>query len=242
MKKLFLLPVLFLAIACFFNAYSQTYQLSGWLASFNTIKTGKKTSVHFDAQLRSSDELEKVQTILLRPGLNYHIASNKIATLGYALIKNRIVLRNFDELVAEHRIWEQFIYTHKIKSVGITHRFRMEQRFIKKLTQEPTDFIYRDDIFAQRLRYFVRAIIPMTSRKPFTRGPFISVQNELFLNITNKSALNDHVFDQNRLMAGIGFRFVPQVDFELGFLQQKIKGKTSNTVNQVCQIASYLRL
>jgi hypothetical protein len=242
MKKLILLPVLLLITAFLLQAYSQTYQLSGWLASFNTIKTGKKTSIHFDAQLRSSDELEKIQTILLRPGLNYHIAANKIATFGYALIENRVVLRNYDELVAEHRLWEQFIYTHKIKSFAITHRFRFEQRFIKKLTQEPTDFIYRDNIFAQRLRYFVRAIIPMTSRKPFNRGPFLSVQNEMFFNITNKSVLNDHVFDQNRLMGGIGFRSVAQLDFELGFLQQRIKGRNANTVNHVIQLASYIRL
>jgi hypothetical protein len=242
MKKVFLLPVFFLATAFLFNAHSQTYQFSGWLASFNTIKTSKKTSIHFDAQLRSSDEIEKLQTILLRPGLNYHIASNKIATLGYALIANRVVLRNYDELVTEHRLWEQFIYTHKIKSFVITHRFRVEQRFIKKLTQAPTDFIYRDNIFAQRFRYFVRAIIPMTSIKPFSRGPFISVQNELFFNITNKAALNDHLFDQNRLLAGLGFRFRPQFDMELGFLQQKIKGRNANMVNQVFQVASYLRL
>ena len=61
-------------------------QHSGWLASFNTFSLNNKWSIHFDAQVRSTDELEHVQTLLLRPGVNYHINKKISVTAGYGLL------------------------------------------------------------------------------------------------------------------------------------------------------------
>jgi hypothetical protein len=119
--------VLILISVAFNSSHAQT-QFSGWLASFNTFKVAKKTSIHFDAQLRSSDELQHVQTILLRTGLNFHVNKQLILTGGYAFIDNRRTIGNVTGNVVEHRIWEQALYNHKLQSIMVSHRLRLEQR------------------------------------------------------------------------------------------------------------------
>ena len=102
----------FVFILCpgsFFLTVNAQSQFSGWLASFNTFKTGKKTSIHADVQWRSSDELKHTQTLLLRSGLNVHLNKQFIVTGGYAFIHNRRVVNNVSGYAPEHRIWEQLI-------------------------------------------------------------------------------------------------------------------------------------
>ncbi len=107
MKKIFLTIASAIYSCSFLNAQSQ---FSGWLASFNTFKTGKKTSIHADIQWRSSDELKHTQTLLLRSGLNFHVSKKITATAGYAFIHNRRVISGISGYAPEHRIWEQLVY------------------------------------------------------------------------------------------------------------------------------------
>ncbi|MDQ3843897.1 MAG: DUF2490 domain-containing protein, partial [Bacteroidota bacterium] len=62
MNKSFLIVVTSMAIS--FIARAQIQQ-SGWLAFFNTIRVNDRFSLHLDVQLRSTDKLEQVQTLLI---------------------------------------------------------------------------------------------------------------------------------------------------------------------------------
>ncbi|RYD71901.1 MAG: DUF2490 domain-containing protein, partial [Sphingobacteriales bacterium] len=124
--------ILFVTLFTFNFCTTAQTQTSGWLATFNTVKVGKKTSIHSDFQWRSADELKYTQTLLLRTGLNYHLNKKTTITAGYAFIHNYRNMGGVDGYVPEHRIWEQFIYSHKLNKVSISHRFRLEQRFLSK--------------------------------------------------------------------------------------------------------------
>jgi hypothetical protein len=238
-KKIQVLIFILLFYSCLFGQK----QFSGWLASFNTLKTGKKTSLHFDMQLRTNDEWKQLQTVLLRPGLNYHFAKNKIVTVGYALIENRSSLRGLSKFLGEHRTWEQFIFNHKIKTISTTQRFRIEQRFIKKLALSPNDVVITENYFSQRFRYFIRNIILLNKKQKSEKGFFAALQNETFVNITGKNAVNREFFDQNRLYLAIGYRINKQWDAETGYMNQYINGvNTSFVKNHILQFAVYKRL
>ena len=72
---------------------------------------------------------------------------------------------------------------------------------------------------------------------------FGAVQNELFLNFGDKSAVNGKTFDQNRAYAAVGYRFCPEFDLEAGYLNQYVTQRNDNFVNaHVLQVAAYLRL
>jgi len=92
------------------------------------------------------------------------------------------------------------------------------------------------------LRYFIRGIIPFTKQPEFSRGLFLALQNEVFLNTGNKTAVNGKIFDQNRLYAAIGYRLPGKIDIEAGYMNQYTVTPASFINNHIAQIAVYKRL
>ena len=224
-----------LIIVCFLFAQvsAQTvHENTGWLASFNSYRLSTSWGLHFDAQVRSGNDWENVRNLLLRPGVTYFFNKKSNATLGYAYVETFNVAPK--STLTEHRIWEQYIYNAKIGRASLQNRLRLEQRFIERQTE---------DVFSQRLRYFVRSIIPLVKQKEaFSKGFFVAVQDEVFFNIQNKKKINNSVFDQNRLYAAVGYRLSPKVDIETGFMNQYINGITTDVSNNIIQFAFYTRL
>jgi Protein of unknown function (DUF2490) len=229
--------ILFLIIASAYSTISsaQTIQEnSGWLALFNSYKFSKHFSLTSDVQFRSADDWGYIKTILIRSGLTYQFNPKNNVTAGYAYIGNYNKLPEPSKnSLTENRIWEQYINTMKFGQVSLQNRLRLEQRFIEQQNQ---------DVFAQRLRYFVRLIIPLTKQESgFKQGPFAAVQNEIFFNVQNKDKTNNSFFDQNRAYAAIGYRFSPKVDLEAGYVNQYTDGAISDVSNNIIQLALYTR-
>ncbi|MCH5598605.1 DUF2490 domain-containing protein [Niabella ginsengisoli] len=188
---------------CIYNyANAQTnHEQSGWFFFLNSTKFNEKWGLHFDLQVRSHDDWDGIRSILVRPGLTYFIKPNQNATVGYLFTSTFTRTDGTpNTTLIEHRVWEQYIISHKAFTGNLSHRFRLEQRFIEK----PSG----DAVFAQRLRYFFRHVQPLThTESGFTKGPFAALQNEVFANIHNKENTNNHFFDQNRAYIALGYRF-----------------------------------
>lgn len=231
MRKVLLIGLVTLCFTTTLSAQT-TRENSGWFFFLNSTKLNDKWGLHLDVQVRSHDEWTKVKNVLVRPGLTYFINPNQNVTAGYLLATTS--LANDDKTIAEHRIWEQYIISHKLFTGNLSHRFRLEQRFIGRADDSK--------IFAQRFRYFFRDLQPLVKTEgPFTKGPFIAVQNELFFNIQNKDELNGNVFDQNRAYIAAGARFSKKFDAELGYMNQFQKGVSTNVSNHILQLAIYTR-
>ncbi|TSD67836.1 DUF2490 domain-containing protein [Inquilinus sp. KBS0705] len=217
--------------------FAQENQFSGWAALFHTQRFSPKWGASFDAQFRSANHYDYLRNILLRPSVNYYFSKNKIGALGYAYIATNGRAGEVKTFRPESRIWEQFIINHKIgASSTLQHRFRLEQRFLGNSAAAKNDHY-----FSQRLRYFARAVLPFKSDSVFTKGPFIGLQNEVFVNVQNKDKVNKHFFDQNRAYVAFGYRLHKKVDVEFGYLNQYIKGAETYTVNHILQTAIYTR-
>jgi hypothetical protein len=242
MKNVFISLLFILAGTAFNSPFAQS-QFTGWIASFNTFKSGKQTSIHADVQWRSSDEFKHTQTFLLRSGLNIHLSKQLIVTGGYAFIHNRRVMGDVSGYAPEHRIWEQLLFNHKLKSIFVSHRFRLEQRFISQTTVQDNQLVIDGSVYANRLRYFLRNVIPFQQQKTFARGMFAALQNEVFVNVGNTNNVNGKFFDQNRFYLALGYRLRPSIDLETGYLNQYVSGRNGAFVNNhAWQVASYLRL
>jgi hypothetical protein len=240
MKKFaFLTVILWVNDAC-----SQLSTNTGWLASFNTFHVAKKWSLHLDVQFRTTDDWEQLQTLLVRPGLNWHVRPNQVITLGYAFIPNRFSIGTENALVAEHRMWQQFIVNQKLRRSSLQHRFRLEERFIPKVALQQGEITNSGTKFSTRLRYFARAVVPISGEGPFKKGAFVALQNELFVNTTNLSNVNGMIYDQNRLYGAIGYRAASNFDMELGYMWQNVNraSPVADIDNHIIQLATYLRL
>ena len=219
-------------------AIAQTqHQSTGWLFLMNNTKISKRWGTHLDVQLRSSDQFSLLRNFMFRPGLTYFINDKSDVTLGYLLnetFSGQDMIGTRNNTLTEHRIWQQYIYKHKISTVNVSHRLRLEQRFMEQNAGQ--------DLFAQRFRYFFRMILPLEKGKQdFDKGPFAALQNELFFNVQNKGKLNGSVFDQNRAYLAAGYRFSKKMDLEVGYLNQAVKGLRQNSMNHAVQLALYTR-
>ncbi len=236
--------LLWIGFGCTIAASAQQVTHSAWLASFNTIGLKGKWSLHLDVQLRSTDDVEQLQTFLFRPGLNYATRKNQVATMGYAWIPNRYTQPADNALLAEHRLWQQYIINQPIPSSVIQHRFRFEERFVPKPVIKNGNMEADGYAFSTRFRYFARTVLPL--KKPagsFTKGWFGALQNEIFLNVTGSKKVNGKVFDQNRLYGAFGYRLAKGFDVEIGYLWQYVERRSGlqDISNQVGQVAFYWR-
>ncbi|MES1159476.1 MAG: DUF2490 domain-containing protein [Bacteroidota bacterium] len=266
-----LLPIIFVLL--FRTANAQT-QFAGWLGTFQNYKLTDKTGIYFDGQLRTTGQWQQVHSLLLRPGLNIYFNPALTGTVGYAYIHQQRMASGVTGYIPEHRIWEQLMYTHRINrphaahAASLTHRLRLEQRWLPKVHAEEGHLVRNGHAHAGRLRYFARGVLPLTgsrhsdngtladpqghgssasagsgSAAPFTQGFFAAIQNEIFTNISGSSVVNGKFFDQNRAYFAVGYRCSRQFDVELGYMNQYISGTGSNsTNNHILQMATYLRL
>lgn len=181
----------------------------GWLAFSHEQELSKKWKLLGDVQFRSAKNMEYLETILLRPGISYSFSETFSAALGYAYLGNwekEGAEKSFDK---EHRSWQQVQKESKAGRIELTNRLRLEQRFVEGSSSYD---------FSQRLRYYLRAQMPLRKSSEFTRGWFLGVQDEVFVNVQNKEKVNGRFFDQNRAFFSVGFRFLKAFDLEAGYL------------------------
>jgi hypothetical protein len=259
-------------------ATAQT-QFAGWVGTFQNYKLSPTFGFYFDAQFRSTDQMKKMNALLLRPGINLYISPRLTGTVGYAFIPQQRFNSGVEGYLPEHRVWEQLMYTHPVKMLigtrhsvahsgagsvvhhraipTLMHRLRLEQRYLPKHHPEGDQLVRDGHREAHRLRYFFRGIIPLSPQPDgtvmagagpaksavFTKGFFAAVQNEIFFNLGDRSAVNGKFFDQNRAYLAAGYRLSKEFDMELGYMNQYISGAgTNSTNNHIVQLATYLRL
>ena len=243
MKHLKNLTGLIIVLSLFTNSHAQTANFASWLATFHTYKVSKKIDVVFDGHLRSGKQVKHISTILLRPGLSYRFNKSVSVAAGYALADARREVGELSKLIPEHRLWQHVILRHKIISASTLHRIRLEQRFLPRVVSRNGSLTHDGYNYANRLRYFTRTVIPLVKKGQFVQGMYGSIQNEVFLNFGNKSAVNKRIFDQNRLCGAVGYRFSRNLDAEAGYLNQYMTGARGNvTNNHILQLATYVNL
>ena len=180
--------------------------LGNWLMYFGTHKLNDKLSLHYETQLRNYKVTSNFNQLLPRVGINYKIDDNAVVTAGYALIPTQSEFNDGwnESMSVENRIWQQFILRNKVNNIKLRHRYRLEQRWIKK--DNFTDF-------KNRARYMISAKIPLSKKEDFPL--FLSVYDEIFLNIS------DTPFDQNRLFGALGVQVNKSLNVQLGYLRHR---------------------
>ncbi|MET4080666.1 hypothetical protein ABIB40_000610 [Pedobacter sp. UYP30] len=222
-----------LAVCCVmmpFGLFAQTKsENSGWFSLSNSIKLNDKITAFADAQLRTENNWTFLKQVEVTTGLNYRFLPNQEIGFGGVLTNTRksqiVHLKENDR-----RLFEQYTLKHSLWTAAVTHRFRLEQRFIETITDH--------NFFAQRLRYRFKAQQPLSNQQvKFSSGFYALVQDEVLLNIQNKEKLNNHFLDQNRLLLALGYRVSKNLDVDLGYLNDFSIGTNSDKDTHVLQLA-----
>lgn len=200
-----------------FFVHGQDSSFGNWLIYIGSKKLDQKWNLHHEVQYRNYDAVGDLEQLLLRTGigLNFNESKNNVL-LGYGYILSENYTANASDKVSvnEHRIFQQFISKQKIGAVGLSHRYRFEQRFV-------------ESDFKLRFRYFLSLNVPLYKKENESPGFYLSAYNEIFLN--TKSA----IFDRNRLYAGIGYHLNKNIRLEAGYMNQFFETSGRDQLNLI---------
>ena len=216
MKNLFFLVIL---LSTILNSNAQNEitgedELGSWFMYFGTNKIAEKWSIHTEAQFRYYETASNFNQLLLRTGINYHINSDAIATLGYGFIETDPSFTEYDifasdilisnNSISEHRLFEQFILKNKVWEFKFEHRYRLEQRFVQNNYSGVSNTLHR-------ARYRLQLTVPLTDVF------FLNFYDEIFINLQNEA------FGQNRLYAAVGVNITDNLSMQFGYLKNHFK-------------------
>lgn len=196
-----------------YNAWNN----NAWLMYFGNHKVADKFGLHIEAQIRRNDILKNWQQLLLRTGIEYYMPSARL-TLGYGFIETY----GYGEFPVanafpEHRIWQQALLSNPIGAFKLTHRYRLEQRFIGSSATGQ----FANGRYENRFRYMLR-INRALKGSEIERGKFyFSLYNEIFVNFGKEVGYN--LFDQNRAYGAIGYHLGKIGRVELGYMYQLLQ-------------------
>lgn len=220
------------------HAQGQTsnHRYGQWLMYFGDNRINDKIGIHTEAQFRDYLLTESNEQLLLRTGLNWYLDPSVMLTAGYGYIYTEPQgASNEGVTTREHRIWQQMIFRQHARSVFLEHRYRLEQRFIDNLSTG-------EEVLAHRIRYRLFVSVPLTFISKKMDRYFLAGYNELFVHLGRRNPAQ--YFDRNRLYFALGYRVNPNLNFQLGYLNQVISlpGTDVPEVNHNLQVSVFFNV
>ncbi len=189
---------------------------NAWLMYFSDAQLSERWGVHTEAQWRRAELGQQPLQHFVRFGANYYTRHNLLLTAGYAYALT-FPYGDFPaaETFPEHRVYEQLLLKSTHGPVQVAHRFRLEQRWLRRPLQ-------REFTYLNRARYQVRAAValhrPAAGIGP--RTPYLAVSDEVLVNFGHNVARN--IFDQNRAYVALGYQFNQALALEASYLHQLV--------------------
>ena len=162
-----------------------------------------------------------------RPWIHYQMNENvrfSLSPLGFwESYTGSVEGKGKNYVLPEFRICPQITLTNKLfNRVVIDQRYRYEFRYLGTKVQttkaEFTDYSYGTDFpdagRKMRMRYFVRAIVPINHKTLEKNTFYVIAWNEVFLGL-GKNTANDKIWDQNRMFCLLGYK--PNTSFPMRF-------------------------
>lgn len=179
--------------------YTNENVSGSWLVISGQNKIHEKWSVPVIGILRHNAMFETYGFSFVRTGLSYRLNTASTFTGGMAYLDSR----NRDELqevetVSQFWLYGEYDLTSKFKKSSLSHRWRLENRWITN--DQETDF-------NQRLRYRLQYV------RPLHKNTYIKAFNESFFN------LEEPIFNQNRFFVGVGQTLSPAIKVDIGYFK-----------------------
>lgn len=224
MKKVFILACLLLVGKLQAQVRQPTYNNIAWGCYFGDHTIAEKWSIHTEYQWRRTAFGGSAQQSLARVGVNYQLHPKVMLTVGYGLIHtysygdlpiSRLNSVGKAQIFPEHRIYQDVLVTDKIEKLDISHRFRLEQRYMGLFYDAENNRMAGKWKLFNRFRYRVRLAYPITE-KWYAHG-----YEEIFIGFGKDVGYN--IFDQNRINLGFGYKFNKQAKIEAGYFSQIVQ-------------------
>jgi hypothetical protein len=193
------------------------YNNINWVQLFITKSINKKTDWLVEYQWRRTNGLKYWQQGLFRTAIQYKPNSNVAVAAGYTQAET---FPYGDYPIAsngtfpEHRLFQQVLLRQSFSKLSISHRFRIEQRFIGRV-KAGTDREIEKWLFSNRFRYMLKL------QYPFNKNFYGWCGDELIVSAGKNVGVN--IFDQNRMHLNLGYKINSKISVELGYINQTLQ-------------------
>lgn len=201
-----------------------------WVAYTGQYKLTEKFGAHLEVQWRGDANFEQNRQNLFRIGGMYYLNNQTTLSAGYGLIKT--YKSSLNEFFTENRAWEQIQYNHNWNENKntMTHRFRLEQRFVDNIVLNSDDIVIIEATnYQNRLRYLNRNLLHLFNFNDDRNKAYAILQDELFFNLGDNK-VNANFFDQNRFFLGFGINYENTIRLEIGYLNHLVTPRTGNDI------------
>ena len=205
--------ILFIILTFQSSLFSQNLSedfLGSWYTYGSNHRLNERFSLSPYGELRFYEASSNYNLIFVSLRGNYHVDAKSSLGLGYAYLDIDTVFE-FDKApnVHENRLFEQYVLKHNWSKIKVTHRGRLEQRFLNFRTRNETQ---------HRFRYRI------SLKYDFNKTLFAVISEEPFVNF------QDQAFHENRFYVGFGINFSKHAQFSIGYLKQNIRKNNLNRI------------
>lgn len=195
-----------------------------WFQYYNKWKFAEKITCLSDGSFRMKDCFTETSLMLLRAGCAYSVTKNIAISGGPA-----ITLSYFNNQLSrmEIRGWQEFNFSPEYNSVTLGNRFRLEERYFKKIRSNEIQPNYN---FNYRLRYRFLLSLPLDRDKFGEKRFSLNVGDEIFINFGREIIYN--TFDSNRIIAGLNYQLNKSCSIALTYVNQFSQSKARNNFEE----------
>jgi hypothetical protein len=188
-------------------------QTGAWYMYFwNTTLENSRFGFQGDVQHRNWDIGGDLEQLLIRGGGTWQPeGSRNRYTLGYAHITSGVFGASGAKS-REDRLYQEALIPQTLgRKVYLTHRFRLEQRWVD------------NQDFRNRARYFFGLNYPFNQDTLGRGAIYLAFYNELFVNLERDIGEGRRVdyFDRNRLYLAAGWSATDRMRLQFGYMHQQ---------------------
>ena len=228
------------ALASQTTPWISRHQNAQWLGAFVDQPLRARWSLWFDGQWRRLDLGQQPQQLLIRPGVQFTLANGVRLGAGYGFVATAphgaLPIAN---PTREHRSWQQLSLTQKAGALTISHRYRLEQRWLTAVLPdtprgEPAS---APTTYANRTRYLGRVQGPLVGLQLRRRPLQAFVWDEVLMPIGGGGARLQ--VTQNRAAIGIGLPLDARQRVEIGYMNlwNAFAARRANEVNHTLTLS-----
>ena len=212
MRKMIALALFTIMLSTTSHSQVNDKETGAWYMYFwNTEFKESGFGIQGDFQLRKWNIFGDLEQLLLRSGFTYSPKNANVKfTLGYGNITSG-AYGDANATTSESRIYQEILMPHTVgERFHLKHRIRYEQRFVE------------NQDFRTRYRYALFMNVPFNKKKVEKGAFYLALYDEIFINgqrdIGNGNTTE--IYDRNRAYAGIGYKAMDGLAFQIGYMQQ----------------------
>ncbi len=192
-----------------------------WLTYSGDHQVTEKWAIHTEAQVRRVRFGAAPQQLLLRLGGVYSLPHAVKLGGGYTNFTTHPYGQHpsaeLGEPTPEHRAYEDVTFGADYGRLHLAHRLRLEQRWLGLLDPgRPTQVASWQ--YQNRVRYQLAGQLPLQGPALDDHEWYVNFFDELFIGFGPN--VNQNIFNQNRISAGLGYQFTDDFQLELNYLNQ----------------------